>query len=425
MSKIEPTIGFDYAAVSATYGSTIIKDPYPMFKELRQTMPVMQGDILAKYGVPSQADYAGGGRKIYTLFRHSDITAVLRDPENFTCRLLNEGQSVFWGEDIWTADDGQKHRGVRQMLQAAFVPSVLKRWQASAITPTIRDTFMAPLAPRGRADLVADFALPFPVRVIYSFLGFPNDPQAQENFATWALRILGGAQVDPERAKVAGPLAFQAARDLYAHIHKIVAQRRAAGREGDDFMGYLLRAEQDGTKLDDARITSLIRLMLPAAAETTTRSFTNMMVLLLERPQILERIRADRRLIPAAVHESMRFEPTAAFLARLVEKDVEIRGVKIPAGAAVSMATGSANRDEDVYKDAERFDIDRPMKPNFGFGFGVHLCLGQQVAKMELEAALDAVLDFMPNLRFDPDQPKPEIRGMTLRGPDRVPVVWG
>jgi cytochrome P450 len=414
----------DFSAVGSTFGGGAIDDPYPIFRELRRTTPVMQGDILARYGVPSQADYQNSGRRIFTLFRHDDISRVLLDPENFTCRLMNEGQSVFWGENIWTADDGPPHQTMRGLMQSAFAPSKLKHWRTDVIDPIIRNEFAAPLAPRRKADLVADFALHFPVRAIYKFLGFPDDPKAQEQFATWSLRILGGAQVDPEKAKIAGPLAFQAARDLYDHIIKIIAARRASTTKSDDFIGHLLRAETGGAELSDARITSLVRLMLPAAAETTTRTFTNMMLLLLERPQMLARLRDDRRLVQGAINEAMRFEPTAAFLARLVENDTVIRGVFIPAGSAVSMATGSANRDEDVYPDSETFDIERAMKPNFGFGYGVHMCIGMLVARMELEAALNAVLDLMPNIRLDPDHPKPKIVGMTLRGPERLHVLW-
>lgn len=419
-------LGEDFSAVSATFGSAAIDDPYPLFRELRRTDPVMEGDILARFGVPSQADYGNSGRKIFTLFRHDDISRVLRDPHTFTTSLLNEGQSVFWGENIWTADDGDAHRKVRNLLVSAFSPSLMKRWKSRLIEPVIRDYYAAPLAKRGRGDLVADFALPFPVRVIYAFLGFPDDPAAQEQFATWALRILGGAQVDPVKAAIAGPLAFQAARDLYDHILRIVAQRRAAGdAQGDDLIAMLLRAETGGERLSDARITSLVRLMLPAAAETTTRTFTNLLLLLIEHPEQLERVRADRSLVAGAINEALRYEPTAAFLARLVTADVTFRGIPIPAGSAVSMATGSANRDEDVYPDGEAFDITRPIRAHFGFGAGVHMCLGMSVAKLELEAALNAILDFMPNLRFDPAAPRPAITGLTLRGPERLPVLWG
>src|SRR3546814_11757141 len=116
----------------------------------------------------------------------------------------------------------------------------------------------------------------------------------------------------------------------------------------------------------------------------------------------------------------MRWETASQFLARQATVDVEIRGVKIPAGAAVSLASGSANRDEDIFDNPDEFDIDRPAKVNLGFGGGAHLCLGMQVAKTEMEAMLNGLLDNLPNLRLDPDAPPPKIVGAQLRGPRHI-----
>ena len=164
--------------------------------------------------------------------------------------------------------------------------------------------------------------------------------------------------------------------------------------------------------------------MLPAAAETTTRSFGSMLVALLERPALLARIREDRNLVSRAVNEGMRWETASQFLARQASVDVEFHGVKVPAGAALSLCSGSANRDETVFDNPDEFDIDRPQRVNVGFGAGVHMCLGMPVAKTEMEAMLNAILD-LPNLRLDPDQPPPVIVGAQLRGPRALHVVWG
>lgn len=418
----EPT-GSAFDFVSSTYGEDVV-DPYPMFRELRETTPVMDGDILATFNVPSQADYSNTGRRVFTLFRHEDIRQVLADTKTYTARLLNDGQSVFWGEDTWTSEDGDDHRRMRTLLAPCFNPALMRRWSAEMIEPVVRDVYARPLVEARSCDLIADFGLRFPVRAIYSFLGFPDDPVGVEKFATWALRILGGAQRDPAKLAISGPLAFQAARDLYDHIKAIVATRRAEGAQGDDMISYLLRAEDQGVGLDDHKITSLIRLMLPAAAETTTRTFGNIMVILLERPELLGRVRADRSLVPALINEGMRYEATATFLARLVERDVVIGGCEIPAGSALSLATGSANRDEAVFKDGDSFDLDRPAKPNLAFGTGAHMCVGMAVARLELVAAFNAVFDLMPNIRLDPAKPKPQIRGMNLRGTEALHVIW-
>ncbi|MDB6063034.1 MAG: hypothetical protein JWM78_3137 [Verrucomicrobiaceae bacterium] len=415
----------EFAKVSDVFSGSG-EDPYPLLRELRESKRIIPGDILARFGVPSQADYGNKGRQVFTTFRYDDCLAIMRDTQTYTSSLLMDGLGAFLEDAMLTALDGDAHKQLRTVLQGAFTPQNLKIWQNDMIRPVIRNEFLAPLIPRKQCDLVNDFALQFPVRVIYEIMGFPNDPVAIEQFAGWALRILAGPQPDPEKAKISMAAAFQAAQDLYDHVRPIVAKRRAEGvaENSADLISHLLRADAQGANLDDHKITNIVRMLLPAAAETTTRSFSNMMVLLLDRPELLEQIRNDRSLVPKAINESLRYEPVSGFLARQASKDVEIDGVKIPAGAAISLANGAANRDEAVFVNGEEFDIFRQIKPNLSFGFGAHTCLGLIVAKMEIEAAFNAVLDDLPNLRYDPSKPKAKIVGVTMRGPQAVHVVF-
>lgn len=408
----------DFAAVSATFGAAI-EDPYPIYRMFRETEPVMKGDILKRFGVPSQADFSNSGKLIYTLFRFEDIRDVLRDPATFTSSFISQGLGSLLGEFMLTAMDGAAHKNARALLAPCFTPTILKTWREQLIEPAIKKEFIEPLRPRGRADLIADIGLPFPIRAVYAIMGFPNERNAVEQFAAWGLRIL---------AAPSGPEAYAAARqavsDLCAHVIAIVRQRRADGAAGDDLIAQLLRTSYAGEQLDDDKITQFIVQLIPAAAETTTRSFGNLMVLLLQRPELLTRLKSDRKLLPRAIDEAVRYETVAAYLAREVARDVEIRGVAIPKGAMLSLALGSGNRDEGQFADSETFDIDRTPQPNLGFGVGPHTCLGIQVAKAEIEATVNALLDQMPNLRLDPDYPPPKIRGVQLRGPDSIHVRW-
>lgn len=414
-------ISRDFAAVSDVYG-TDIADPHAVYREYRQTQPIMVGDILAKWNVPSQADYSNLGRQVFTLFRYDDVMAVLRDSKTFTSTLLQEGLGQFLGGFLLTGMDDATHKVTRKLLAPAFSPKAIAGWKV-LLMPVVQDA-VARLAPRGKADLMEDLLLPLPVRLIYEIIGFPKDEARTQEFAARGMRILVGPQRDPEKAKASMAAAFVAAQELYDDTLEVVCQRRAEGSVGEDLIGYLLRAEDDGTKLDDAHITELIRQILPAAAETTTRSFGSMLVALLQRPALLARIRDDRTLVPKAVNEGMRWETASQFLARQAAVDVEFHGVKVPAGAALSLCSGSANRDEAVFENPDEFDISRPQKVNVGFGAGAHMCLGMPVAKTEMEAMLNALLD-LPNLRFDPDRPPPAILGAQLRGPRTLHVVWG
>lgn len=411
----------DFAAVSDMYGSEI-EDPHALYRELRHTCPVMEGDILAKFNVPSQADYSNLGRPVVTLFKYQDVMGVLRDAKTYTSGLLSEGLGQFLGRFMLTAMDGDQHKTARNLLARAFTPAVLAESQA-AMKPIARAA-IGSLAGAKRAELVASVLLPLPIRLIYEFMGFPPEEARMREFAARAMRILVGPQRDPEKMRVSVEVALSAAREIYDDTIAIVRQRRAAGSIGNDLIGYLLRASFEGRTLSDGEITEFIRQLLPAAAETTTRSFGSMLVALLQRPALLARVREDRSLITKMINEGMRWETASQFLARLCVRDVEIRGVKIPAGTALSLASGSANRDEEIFENADEFDIDRTPRAHVGFGFGAHLCLGMQIAKIEMEAILNSLLDCCPDMRLDPDQPAPKIVGAQLRGPRAIHVIW-
>jgi cytochrome P450 len=412
----------DSAAISDTFGNDI-DDPHAIYRELRRSAPVMEGDILAKFNVPSQADYANRGRRVFTLFRYEDVMAVLRDVKTYTSSLLGEGIGQFLGGFMLTAMDGDEHKLARALLAPAFSPTTVAKWR-DRVKPVIRSERIEPLTSAKRCDLIAEVLLPLPIRVIYEILGFPPGREQAEQFAAWAMRILVGPQRDPEKAQAALKAAFQASQDIYDHVLPLVRRKRAQGGQGDDLIAYLLRASYDGRTLTDEEITSFIRQLLPAAAETTTRSFGSMLTAILQRPALLERVRGDRALVPKVVEEGMRWETAAQFLARECARDVEIRGVKVPQGASLSLACGSANRDEEVFSDPDEFDIDRPRRPHAGFGGGAHTCLGHMVAKMEMESMLNAMLDAWPNLRLDPNAAPPRITGVQLRGPRVLHVIW-
>ncbi len=408
----------DFDGVSAAYAGGI-DDPWPIYRDCRANNPVMKGDIVSRFGATSFGSSVG--RETYTLFKHADIMAVLRDPVGYQSGILmTNGLGAFLGDFMLTGMDGDRHRVVRGLLQPCFSVATVKAWRESVTVPLIRDEMVKGLVPRGRAELISDLALMFPIRVIYAILGFPNDPQAVSQFAGWALRILAG----PAAGEAARAAAFNASQELYDHIKVIVAARRAAGTQGDDLMSRLIHTEFEGRALDDNEITNFVRMLLPAAAETTTRTFATLMTLLLERPQMWEQLRADRSLIPKAIDEAVRFEPVATYKVREVMADVEFRGVKIPKGSVVSCCAASGNRDEEVFEDSETFDINRKSRASFGFGFGTHACIGLLVAKSEIDVAVNAILDLMPDIRFDPDKPRPKFKGIQLRGPDAVHVVW-
>ena len=411
-----------YHAVSDTYlGSAV--DIHGLCKEKRLNDPVMRGDFVDSYlGVPTNAG-AKAAKCVVTLFKHKDVMAVLRDAETFTSGFIAEGLGAFFDGLIILAMDGEQHRRTRALLQPVFMPETVNKWRPE-IDRVIREEFLLPIQADKKANLM-DFGLYFPIREMYALMGFPSDdPEKFKKYATWALALVAANQIDPDKAKLYGAFAGKAVKNLYDAIKEIVVQKRAAGAHGDDLISRMINAEYEGRALDDHEVTTFVRSLLPAAGETTTRTFSSIMTLLLERPELLERVRTDRGLIGKLIDETVRYEPVATFKVRQAARDVEVAGVPVLKGSLVQCMVISANRDEDVFDNADQFDIDRKVKPSFGFGWGPHMCIGQFVAKVEINCAINGILDLFPNIRLDPDMPAPVIAGAQLRGAKSIHVIW-
>jgi len=413
----------DYSVVTNGYAGAAPANPYPMFDEKRALCPVMQGDLLQENSVPSMADYMRTGRPVVTLYRYKDIHAVLMNPTDWLSYIVGDGFGAAVDNLLLTAMDGEEHHSYRKTLQKPFARGQIRKLMDPLIRPVVVKEFVEQLRPKGKADLLREFALPFPIRAMYAYFGFPHDEDLLGNLASWAIKVVAAPQADPEIAKVTIPQSMVAGQSMYDTLLPIVKQYRERGEMRNDILGYMMQAEHEGEKFSDEEIANFIRMLLLAAGETTTRSFANMMVQLLEASDVLEEVRRDRRLVHKAVMETMRRDPTAGAVARIAARDMEIGGRPIPKGTAVLCSIASANRDPEVYEDPDRLWLQRPMRPLLSFGFGPHMCMGMHMALAELEVALEEILD-LPNLRFDPDYPRPEIRGLNMRGPDALHVIW-
>ncbi|NHN38222.1 cytochrome P450 [Pseudomaricurvus alcaniphilus] len=412
-----------YNVVSQTYKGTDI-DIHEVCEAMRKKTPIYEGDFIAQFGVPTNAGLAQGTKPTFAVFNYDDVMTVLRDADTYTSGFILKGfGAAFEGGLFILGLDGEQHRKVRQLLQPAFVPATVNKWRGK-MDRVIREDFLQPLVADKKANLM-DFGLYFPIRIMYSLMGFPeNDPEQYKQFASWSLLMAGANQIDPDKIDEAKRLGMLAAQGLYDAIKEVVVKRREEGAEGEDLIARLLRADNEGQRLTDHEVVTFVRSLLPAAGETTTRTLSCILVMLFTTPGLLERVREDRSLIPRLIDETVRYEPIATFKVRETSREVEMHGVKIPKGSFVQAMVVSANRDEKVFENPHEFNIDRKARPSFGFGFGPHMCIGQFVAKLELNCALNAMLDLYPNMRLDPDYPVPKIEGAQLRGASEVHVIW-
>jgi cytochrome P450 len=378
--------------------------PYPDLAALRAEAPVHPG--LPHLGF---ADEDLGG-PTFTAYGYDAVQAVLGDGHTYSSAGYGETMGVVMGRSILEMDEPE-HRAYRSILQQAFTRGAMERWEAEVVRPLV-ERMVDELAAGNGADLVRELLFPFPVRVIAALLGLPERDIPE--FHRLAVELIS-VTVDWDRAIAASA----ALRDYFAGI---LAERRR--RPAHDVISVLATAEQDGQRLSDEEIFAFCRLLLPAGAETTYRSSSNLLFGLLTYGDQLDALQADGGLMGAAIEEGIRWEPPLLFISRTATRDVELGGVAMPAGATVVCHLGAANHDGSRWPEAEVFDIRRDRKAHIGFAHGAHVCLGMHLARMETRVALSVLLDRLPGLRFDPDAPPPHITGRIFRAPPRLDVVW-
>jgi cytochrome P450 len=305
--------------------------------------------------------------------------------------------------------DPPEHLRHRALVARAFRARVLEQWSDTIIGGCVAELIDA-FAGDGQADLVRQLTFPFPVRVIARVLGLPD--------ADWPrfLRLsteLIAVMRNYDRA-------VAASRQLRGYFADIIAERRRHPRE--DLVSQLILAEVDGHRLGDEEIYPFLLLLLPAGAETTYRSSSNLLFGLLSHPDQLAAVQADRGLVPQAIEEGLRWETPLLTVARVATEDVSLGGVRIPAGGFVAVSLGAANRDPERHRDPDEFDIFRAGQQHLSFGDGAHRCLGMHLARLETTVLLNAVLDRLPDLRLDPAAEDQHIHGMIFRSPPELRV---
>jgi cytochrome P450 len=396
---LETGQSFDYAAAMDSVGfdpKLLFEhpDPYPMFAMLRQSNPVFATTFINRPG--------------WVVTKYDDCLAILKDADTYSSRSNAEVGKVM-GRTIIEMD-GKEHTRTRALVQSMFVPKNMDA-MPSLMQPLIDELLDRVAAAGNRADLVSQFTEHFPVQVVAHLLGVPREHYP--SFQKWAIQIIGFAKDWP------GGLA--ASKALYDYLLPVVQARRQA--PGDDVISRLVTGKVDGVGLTDEQAISFLRLLLPAGAETTFRLIGNMLVALLSERDRYERVNADRTLMPWAIEETLRWETSVLMVSREATRDVELRGVPIPAGGMVSVVVASANRDETHYDNPDVFDLDRRADDHLALGFGRHHCLGYHLAKMEARMAVGSIMDRWPNLRLDPGAEAPKILGLAFRSPNALPVL--
>ncbi|MCJ7437456.1 MAG: cytochrome P450 [Acidimicrobiia bacterium] len=350
------------------------------------------------------------GTEAVLVTRFDDVKEAFRDDEHLPGGATYQMHTEPVIGRTFISMDGTEHDRHRQLATPAFRSRAVAQFDEEALVPLaheIVDRFVA----RGEADLVAEFTTVLPFYAITRKLGVPRG--TDDEMRTWADRMLTYPS-DPEGA-------VGAARAFSDVLEPLLDARRAAPEE--DLLSALLAAEVDGEALDREEVCSTVRLMFSVGATTTSHALGNMLSALLDRPELLERARADEPLRAGIVHELLRWDGPLATLPRLAPLGAQFGDETFPPGTLLLFGIASANRDPSVWDDPARFDPTRDPQEIVTFGFGQKFCPGSHLARRQLLTALGVLLDRLPGLRLaDPHGATPV--GGVLRHPTALHVVW-
>ena len=360
---------------------------------------------------------------VFYLAKHRDILEVCRAPQTFRQgRFLPLDQDTRSPDELNLGEtDPPQHTGVRKVLAGLLSPGRVR-----AMEPQVRaacDRLIAAFAERGSVDMIADLGVPLPGAVIGPLTGLPEAWHGQ--LRAYSDDYMARTDPDPEVARAAGERVDR----FDAQVRELIRERRAATDRPDDMLTGLIECVgSDGAPLsEDKVLVHLTKDVIVGGTETTTHLIGNLFANVCGRPGLYERLGDDRSLVPKAVEETLRISGPVQILFRVPATDATIGDASIPAGANVALGYASANRDEDVFEAPDEFSIDRVedvRKLHLGFGFGIHLCVGAALARLEAVSALNASLDHIPHMALSPGFEYERVRFFMMRGPTRVDVVF-
>jgi cytochrome P450 len=407
-------------ARNRSFGAGVIDDPYPAYRELLAECPVHRGGMGEPFGVPTAFD-AYSDRGLHTVYGYREAVDVLRNDTRFSNRWYDVSLNLMIGPNMLGMDEPE-HKRQRLLLQRAFSKREMRWWRSDIVEPMVQG-LLDELAPKGHADLYAEFAAFIPARVIVEALGLPQRDLAE--FFEWAITMTSSVATPEQRVA--------AQRAMAEYVAPLCDERR--GGDGRDLITALVNAtiaDEDLAEgeevarhpLSTDEINGAIGLLLVGGTSTTYRAFGNLLHLLLTHPEQLALLRADRSLASNAIEESLRLEQPLVAWGRLATEDTELAGVPIAAGCPVVINAGAANHDPREWPNPDEFDIRRPHPDrHLTFGFGKHHCLGVHLARMELDVMLAAVLDRLRDLHLDPDETVTRT-GLGFRMVTSLPCTW-
>ncbi|WP_203337121.1 cytochrome P450 [Nocardioides limicola] len=395
------------------YDYDLHEDPYPLYRRLRDEAPVHHAET----------------DDLWVISRHADVFAALRDDVTFSNQMGVSLDKSAWNPHAhrvmsFLALDGDRQTRIRKLVSAAFTPRRVRELEPSVqlLTDRYLDATLARNAADGEADWIAELAGKLPMDVISEMMGVPDaDRDEVRRLADLVVHREAGLRDVP-------PAGMEAALELISYYAEMVAQRQR--QQTDDLTTALTLAEIDGDRLEDHEVIAFLFLMVVAGNETTTKLLGNSLFHLGAHPEQRARVLAaaddPEPLVVPWIEETLRHDTSSQMIARYVTRDVDLRGVTIPAGAKALLLLGSANRDERVFSDPTRFDVGRgkdELSQILSFGTGRHFCLGANLARLEARVVLNGLVRRVADFTVHHDRAV-RVHSTSVRGFAELPVSF-
>lgn len=364
-----------------------------------------------------------GQTMIWFASRYEDVETVLRDDRHFVRDPRNAlGDAAPQPNPLEALisnhmlnKDWEDRRRLRNLVSQAFTPKIVR-----ALRPRIQeiaDELIDAVEAKGQMDLMADFAFHLPTIVIAELLGIPVADR--DKFKVWS-----NAVIVPSLDADSATEFMRLMQEFIAYLQALFAARRQ--HPDDDLTSALLAAEEDGDRLNEQELFSMMVLLIVAGHETTVSLIGNAIVSLWQHPEQLALLQKNPSLMETAVEEFLRYDgPVERAFVRFVAEEVQLGAQHLPKGSLVIPLIASANRDETRFANADLLDITRQPNPHMGFGKGAHYCLGAPLARLEAEIALNTLLHRLPSMQ--PALPLNELRwrmSPMFRSLEALPVTW-
>jgi len=395
------------------FDPAVLANPYPLYRRLREQDPVHWDPFLHAWVVTRYSD-------VVTVL-HGFSADRIRTPEQLSamgCDGLNPMARVMMKQLLFM--DAPSHTRLRGLAATAFSPRRIEllRVHIHEIARQLIDSILK--AERGRLDVIADFAEPFPAIVTAEMLGVPvADHMQLKDWSADFAEMLGNLQQNSDQ----GPRLLRSLEEMLLYFRSAVRDKQKRPSEG--LIYSLMTAEVEGGRLTEEEVVANSILTMIGGQETTTNLIGNGLRQLLLHPREMARLTGDPALIPSAVEELLRYDSPVQHTARIAPDDVKLGGKQIRKGQSMIPVLAAANRDPERFPDPDRLDVGRTDNRHLAFGWAAHFCFGAPLARMEGQIALDALLRRLPELALEDGVELQWRENLGLRGLKALPVRFG